>query len=51
MIYFKVAKKQDLKCSYHKKEMIIIRDFPGGPAVKTPCSQCRGPGFDPWPGN
>ena len=26
-------------------------DFPGGPAVKTPCSQCRGPGFDPWSGN
>ena len=23
------------------------RDFPGGPAVKTPCSQCRGPGFHP----
>ena len=19
--------------------------------VKTPCSQCRGPGFDPWSGN
>ena len=26
-------------------------DFPGGPAVKTPRSQCRGPGFDPWLGN
>ena len=26
-------------------------DFPGGPAVKIPCSQCRGPGFDPWSGN
>ena len=22
-------------------------DFPGGPLAKTPCSQCRGPGFDP----
>ena len=22
-------------------------DFPGGPVVKTLCSQCRGPGFDP----
>ena len=21
-------------------------DFPGGPAVKTPSSQCRGPGFN-----
>ena len=27
------------------------RDFPGGPAVKAPRSQRRGPGFDPWSGN
>ena len=26
-------------------------DFPGGPMAKTPHSQCRGPGFDPWSGN
>ena len=26
-------------------------DFPGGPVVKTPHSQCRGLGFDPWSGN
>ena len=26
-------------------------DFPGGPVAKTPCSQCRGPGFNPWLGN
>ena len=26
-------------------------DFPGGPAVKTLCSHCRRPGFDPWSGN
>ena len=25
-------------------------DFPGGPVGKTPCSQCRGPWFDPWLG-
>ena len=25
-------------------------DFPGGPVVKTPCSQCRGPGFESWSG-
>ena len=25
--------------------------FPGGPVVKTPCSQCRGPRFNPWSGN
>ena len=23
-------------------------DFPGGPVVKTPRSQYRGPRFDPW---
>ena len=28
-----------------------IGDFPGGPVVKTPHFQCRGPGFDPWSGN
>ena len=26
-------------------------EFPGGPAVRTPSSHCRGPGFDPWLGN
>ena len=26
-------------------------DFPGGPVVKTPSFQCRGPRFDPWSGN
>ena len=24
-----------------------LRDFPGGLVVRTPCSQCRGPGFNP----
>ena len=28
-----------------------IWDFPDGPVGKTLSSQCRGPGFDPWPGN
>ena len=32
-------------------EIIHSGDFPGGPVGKTPCSQCRGPGFDPWSGN
>ena len=27
------------------------RDFPGGPVAKTPCSQWRGPRFNPWSGN
>ena len=26
-------------------------DSPRGPVGKTPHSQCRGPGFDPWSGN
>ena len=25
--------------------------FPSGPVAKTPHSQCRGPGFDPWSEN
>ena len=29
----------------------LVRDFPGGPVVKTPYSQCKGSGFDPWSGN
>ena len=27
------------------------QDFLGGPVAKTPSSQCREPGFDPWLGN
>ena len=27
------------------------RDFSGGPAVQTPCSQCKGSRFNPWSGN
>jgi len=26
-------------------------DLPGGPVAKTLCSQCRGPGLNPWLGN
>ena len=26
-------------------------DFPGCPMAKTPSSQSRGPGFNPWSGN
>ena len=29
----------------------VLRDFPASTAVKTPFSQCRGPGFDPWSGS
>ena len=27
------------------------RDFPGDPAAKTLCSQCKEPGFNPWSWN
>ena len=30
---------------------MLFKDFPGGPVAKIPCSQCRGPGFNPWMGN
>ena len=26
-------------------------EFPGGPVVRTPCSQCQGPGSIPFRGN
>ena len=29
---------------------VTLRDFPGGPVVKTPGTQCRGPNFNPWSG-
>ena len=32
-------------------KMMKTGDFPGGLVVKTPCSQCRGPGFHPCSGN
>ena len=27
------------------------RGLPGGPVIKTPHTQCRGPRFNPWSGN
>ena len=27
-----------------------MRDFPGGPVVRTLCFHCRGPRFNPWLG-
>ena len=29
----------------------VLQDLPGGTVAKTPHSQCRGSGFDPWSGN
>ena len=28
-----------------------FRNFPDSPMVRTLCFHCRGPGFNPWPGN
>ena len=33
------------------KNLYISQDFPGGPTVKTLCSQCRGHGFNPCSGD
>ena len=32
-------------------EIGVVRDFPGGPVIKTLFFHCRGQGFDPWSGN
>ena len=42
----KIAEK-----SHQNKEKDNGKDFPGGPAAKTPDSRCRGHGFHPWLGN
>ena len=44
----------DLGCklnTIHRVKKSDLRDFPGGPVVKTPSFQCRGCGFGPWSGN
>ena len=28
-----------------------VMGFPDGPEAKTPCSQCKGPGFNTWSRN
>ena len=38
------------ECSERSKR-ISIGDFPSGPKAKTPYSQFKGPGFNPWSGN
>ena len=49
------CKKLDMtEVSMHTQEFRgggLIWDFPGGLVAKTLCSQCREPGFSPWPGN
>ena len=45
----KKGKQQSSHCGWwpHIKAN-LARYLPGGPVVKTPCSQCRGHRFDPW---
>ena len=38
------------KSSKNLQRWKISQDFPGDPVAKTPCFQCRGHAFDPWPG-
>ena len=43
-------------CKNESKPKVTLKftysqDFLGSPVVKALCSQCRGPGFDPWSGN
>ena len=33
-----------------KNEKERVRDFPGGPVVRTLPFKCRGQGFNPWSG-
>ena len=57
-IYIMILPKVGPMPESHKNESGIKLYFksesgnsPGGPVVKTPCSQGRGPGFDSWLGN
>ena len=37
--------------SFYYLKTTSLWDFLGGPVAKSPCSQCRKLGFDPWWGN
>ena len=45
------ARKVVSRLIRYNTQEAMDRDFPGGPVAETICSQCRGPGFDPWSGN
>ena len=40
--------KRNIRALFHK---VSLGDFPGGPVIKTPRSQCRGHRSGPWLGN
>ena len=46
------TKEPELQLRADTKQVVLIKrqwvvDFPDNPVAKTPCSQCRGPRFDP----
>ena len=47
--FFQIRKIKDIFMDNYSK--MLSRYFSGDAVDKTPCSQCRGPGFDPWSGN
>ena len=47
IMYFKVARRVDLKCSHQKRN---YRDFPGGAVVKNPPANAGDTGSSPGPG-
>ena len=47
-VFIMLKFEKELNCTY---SMIKTRDFYGDSGAKTPHSQCRGQGFDPWSGN
>ena len=42
--------EQQVKDDFNKRGENLW-DFLGGPVARAPCSQCRGPGFNPWSGD
>ena len=45
-----------ISIEYHSAFRYYIKNYrfwdsPSGPVANTPCSQCRGPGFNLWPGS
>ena len=45
ILIVQIERKSNLLKSFRKWG---FWDFPGSPVAKTPCSQCRGPRFNPW---
>ena len=42
---------QNIQTAHISNKKKKFRDFPGGPAVRTPCFHYRGQRFNPWLGN